>query len=729
MGRKLAPRQSPSGTTPAALSDPTSPGGTRQRRGLRAAFTRLNVVALAVAAAVRGFDAAYHGTRLVHAVMPDNLLLYNQLLGWIRHGDSPLGYTLTPAPYFLDMALELPLMLVAPDFEWFAYALALVYALLIGASLAAVLRVVLDVDRVVAIVGSAAALLAFYSSAPLWLVMHAFICNHTSEIFSTLGLVALVHAWFRLGAPRQRFAVAAYPAVVVVCVASSPFFIVTYCVPVAIAVGSLVGSEQVSWRRLAGFLGLTALGALLGLILLAVISRYAWPIRSDHWWQQPWRAYARLRNLVRADPRLLHIALAVFVGVLASSALAVVGRLRGWRAPLRFALAFYPAAVVAAIAVVIKRGAFLGPYELRYFHASWLLTCVFYVAAAIVAGRALLRRLRARGLPSAPRWLPWTAGALGAAGLALVATARGPLTMFEPASLTSPTVRCFADAERAGLLQDGVATVWSARYLNAARLAPAWQSPNVIVELLQSPVPSLHSQENNLVWLNGPYRAGRTKLNFLITHGLSDDALKAWRGWVGAPDRTIHCAAPLEGQTSFELWIWDRDDAQRRLAEIVTHSNQRGPFAPIIAASDMAIDVEWGMDTPATDGELVGRRRVWRRAIHRAGGTVAVSRDAFVPGGRYRLDLELDALPSGAGGEPVAEVIVGVEGAPPQRFAIAAGTHHASLEVELRNPGGATSGYATTIAVNARAAETIELSGMTLTLLALDAVSPFEIFR
>src|SRR5262249_51625563 len=157
---------------------------------------------------------------------------------------------------------------------------------------------------------------------------------------------------------------------------------------------------------------------------------------------------------------------------------------------------------------------------------------------------------------------------------------------------SSAAIGCFADADRAGLLQDGVATVWTARYLNAARLAPGWRSPNVIVELLQSPVPTLHPQENNLLWLNGTYRGGRAKLNFLITHGLSDEALKAWRGWMGAPDRTISCAAPLYGQSSFELWIWDHDDAQRRLAEIVTRNNLLGPFAPVIGAADMTIDVE-----------------------------------------------------------------------------------------------------------------------------------------
>jgi hypothetical protein len=627
------------------------------------------------------------------------------------------------------MALELPLMLVAPDFEWFAYALALVYALLIGASLAAVLRVVLDVSGVVAIVASAVALIAFYSLAPLWLIMHAFICNHTSEIFSTLGLVALVHVWFRRGAPRPRYASAAYTAVVVVCVTSSPFFLVTYCVPVAIAVGSLVGSEEVSWRRLAGFVGLTVLGSLLALVVLAVISRYAWPIRSDHWWQQPWRTYARLRNTVRADPQLRHLTMAVVVGVTASTALAVVGRLRGWRVPLRFALTFYPATVVSCVVVVIKRGAFLGPYELRYFHAAWLMTCAFYVSCAVVGGRALVLRIRARGLPSAPHWLLWTAGALGAAGLWLVVTARGPLTMFEPASLSSAAIRCFADADRAGLLQDGVATVWTARYLNAARLAPGWRSPNVIVELLQGPVPALHPQENNLLWLNGTYRGGRAKLNFLITHGLSDEALQAWRGRMGAPDRTISCAAPLYDQSSFEIWIWDRDDAQRRLADIVTRNNLRGPFAPVIGAADMTIDVEWGMDTAPTDGELVGQRRVWRRGVHRVGGTLAVSRDAYLPGGRYRLELDLEALPSGTRREPVVEVVASVEGATPQRFAIAAGIHHAVLEVVIENPGGATSGNAMTIAVNAREAETIELSGMKFTPVALDALSPFGIFR
>lgn len=85
------------------------------------------------ACAMRLFDASYSAYRTTASAAPDNLIYYNMLLEWWQGGDSPLGHTLLPSPYFIDIALQFPLALVARDFEHFAYALALVYsALLFG---------------------------------------------------------------------------------------------------------------------------------------------------------------------------------------------------------------------------------------------------------------------------------------------------------------------------------------------------------------------------------------------------------------------------------------------------------------------------------------------------------------------------------------------------------------------------------------------------------------------
>jgi hypothetical protein len=99
-----------------------------------------------------------------------------------------------------------------------------------------------------------------------------------------------------------------------------------------------------------------------------------------------------------------------------------------------------------------------------------------------------------------------------------------------------------------------------------------------------------------------------------------------------------------------------------------------------------------------------------------------------------RYQLELSATPASANPDPVAEVVVKVDGrgdaVQQQRFPISAGARRAVLEIHVDNPGGATtSGSAMTIAVLPRAAESVELSGMKLTPIALDAIAPFEIFR
>ena len=674
-----------------------------------------SALGLMLGAVWHAFDAAYRVARWFHiAAPPDSLLHYNMLLVWWRHGDSPRGYTLTPSPYFIDIALQLPIALLAPDFERFAYVLALVYALLIFAALAALLAIVFAASRALAVLVAGVAVVGFYTRAPFSLILHSFIYNHTSEVFASLGLVVLLERLFRPGAPHRWYAALLYAVALAGCVTSSPFFIATYCVPSSIAVASVVGTQHVTWRRLVRFAGLSIVSALAGLVVLAIIGRYVWPVRQDHFAARSfWRTFRTVVATLHAEPGAWHLALAALAGAMASAVLAVIGRVRRWPVPLRFVLAYYPASLIACVLLPLKRGAFYGAYELRYFQLPWLLTAAFYVGVAGWIARAIAGRVRWR--PTLPRWSRWSVGVLAVgAGVALVATASGPLTVAAPASTTSASIACFAEAERTAGLQDGLAGVWMARYLNAARLGPAWRSAHVVVEIASYADAAINPHENNLLWFDGAYRGGAARLNFLVTHELNDAALETWRARLGAPDHVITCPSPADlryTRATFEIWVWDRDEPQRTLAEIVTHDNLRGPFTPVVGAREMSIDRTWGMVT-----------------THDENGEVIRTRPIFVPGGRYRLDLDLSVTHAVASGAPVAEVVVFVDRHRTQRFPVLAGTRHAALEIRVSNTG-ATSGNMLTIAVAARTPTSVSLSAMKLTPIALAGIAPFEIFH
>src|SRR5262249_54209571 len=158
--------------------------------------------------------------------------------------------TLTPSPYFIDILVQLPIALLAPDYERFAYALAVTYAVLIFASLFLVVRIALAVTSTFALAITGAVIAMFYAYAPFNVVMHAFIVNHTSEVLTTLGLLALVRAWFVRGARARRDRPYVYALLIALCVASSPFFIATYCLPAAFAATALLGTADVDRRRL-----------------------------------------------------------------------------------------------------------------------------------------------------------------------------------------------------------------------------------------------------------------------------------------------------------------------------------------------------------------------------------------------------------------------------------------------------------------------------------------------
>jgi hypothetical protein len=662
---------------------------------------------LALATAVHAVDARLSAIRAAQSVLPDSLVHYNMLFAWWRHGDSPRGFTLTPSPYFIDMAVEFPLMLLTPDYERWSYALACSYAVLIFAGLYVVARFVLGATAIFAAAVAGLTLVAFYKLAPFYFVVHAFVVNHTSEIFTTLGMIALAWVWFRPKARRGRYAACALVPAVAVCVMSSPFFIATYCIPAVVAAAAIVGTEYMPARRFVWFAGVTAIGALLGLFALAIVSRYWWPVRGDNYGSS-WKAYKAFKHALVTEPGGTRAAWAIAIAALASIALAIVGRRTGrWSIPTVFLCAFFPACTACCVLLPIKRGAFGGPYEFRYITFPSLWACAFYITVGARLAIALATRWQRRlSLRAAPSWLPWTSGALGTAALAIATTCQGPSTI-DDTSIDAKMVRCFRDAEQRAGLQDGLGLWWLARYMNAARYATDWHSPYVVVQLLPNDLPQIDPRDNNLAWFDGTYRHGAAKLNFLVTYAMTDRALAFFRDHIGAPDRMITCPLPIfygTGRPDFDLWVWDRDDAQRRLAELVTHDNLRSPFAPVIGADQMTIDVEWGM-----------------RKEH---GAVEVN-PMWLPSGRYRLELELE--PSA---DAVAEIRVrqDVRGEI-ARASIAPGDAHPAMTFEIENRGGPTSGAAVYIEVSASAAHSVEVSGATLTMTDESGISPFSVFR
>ena len=172
------------------------------RDEMRRTLERLSVFALAVAVVARAFEAGYFYVRALAVVPADSLLHHHWILTWWRHGDSIRGFTLTPSPYFIDLAIQLPIAFLTGDFESFSYVMALTFAVLLFLSMFAVMRIAFNGSTLVASIAAGLALVAFYVVAPFSVVLHAFSYNHTSEVYSTLGLVALIHLLFRPGAPR-----------------------------------------------------------------------------------------------------------------------------------------------------------------------------------------------------------------------------------------------------------------------------------------------------------------------------------------------------------------------------------------------------------------------------------------------------------------------------------------------------------------------------------------------
>ena len=241
-----------------------------------------------VAAAVLVFDRSYLAYRQSMAAAPDNLIYYTMLSRWWHHGDSPVGYTLLPSPYFVDLAIQLPIALLAPDFEVFSYGLALTFYLLVTGAVELVWRAWTGSSWLAATLAAAVTMSLYVGCVPTVVHVHLFWQSHTSELFGSL--LAL---WFvlsrvramedeRVGWPVPLLTLVGFTIWTFIQVASSPFFGATFAVPLVVtALASFLLPRRDHHRALLQFGLATVVGSLLGLVFDAVLSWGRWPIRGD----------------------------------------------------------------------------------------------------------------------------------------------------------------------------------------------------------------------------------------------------------------------------------------------------------------------------------------------------------------------------------------------------------------------------------------------------------------
>jgi hypothetical protein len=138
------------------------------------------------------------------------------------------------------------------------------------------------------------------------------------------------------------------------------------------------------------------------------------------------------------------------------------------------------------------------------------------------------------------------------------------------------------------------------------------------------------------------------------------------------------------------------------------------------------------MTADPRDSEVVAGHRVWKRGVHRDGVSMAVVRPITLPSGRYRIEVALHAVPLAGAAGPVAELVVHVPRSArivTRRFTISADESPRDLEFNVDNFGGATSGAPLWMDLYPRAAASIDLAGITITLVRARQLSPFHIFQ
>jgi hypothetical protein len=669
------------------------------------------------------FDISYQESRAIESVLGDNLLAYNELLTWRQLGDPLTSFTLTPSPYFIDLLFQLPIALLSDDFERFAYWEALGYGTGAAAALIVLFRS-LGASRWASALSSALTMTVYFLCFPQELVLHLHVPNHTSEVIgSILGLALLVKLTKDAARPLPR-EYALFGVLVFVSTLSSTFFFATFLVP-ALGALAVVAIDRARRRTALALMALAVVCAAAGTTVQALVSAYWWPIRKDIYLLTLRQSAEHLRDvLLQPNHRVAPAGFAVGVTL----ALVLLARSPRARRALCVPLVFYLVAVISCLGLPVARGAFQWTYSFRFLQVPALGSVAIVVACAV---RAFSEAASTR------RVLTRVASSLLIAGVPiLLSFFRGPLTESSARSMTAPLLACMRSPEHLPLLEDGLASVLPARFMNASFRGPARGLPNLVVEIERWHPPSLVSSENNISWFRDGYRKGAHSLNFVVTFQLPTESLAWLRRRVGEPDIVFRCPLPADWRPwrvadrmdeQVETWVWTSAAAKKTLREMVLEDNMRGLF---VRPSDheATIGAKWGMN--GTEGtELVDGSLTWRRGEARY-PRVAWTRPMFAPAGRYRADVELQVeglTPAAAHGVTITAYL----GAGPiARVEVPTGARSASFEYVSQNPGGAVSGFDTWFVVDAEpAAVRVAVHAIRLTRLEAAAVDPLRVFR
>lgn len=702
---------------PAAPS-PSSTLADRLGRSARALGPWL--FALLVTAAA--FDISYQGSRAIESVLADNLLSYNALLTWRQLGDPVTSFTLTPSPYFIDLIFQLPIALLTDDFERFAYWEALAYACATSGAFVALFRA-LGATRWGSALAAALTMAVYFLCFPQTLVLHLYVPNHTSEVIGSLLGAALLLKMSKVARAPRRRTLALFGALVLVNMLSSTFFVATFLLP-ALGALAVLAVDRARRRTAAKLFGIALVSAAAGTFAQSWIAAFWWPIRKDVYGLTVLQSAKHLETVLtkpehRVATFFIALGLVLAVGLLVR------------RPPLRVPLAFFLFVVLSCAGLPVLRGGFEWTYSFRFLQLPALLSL------AVVVGTGVLGAFNAvKARPALTRTV-WVVAA--GATLLLLLFFRGPLSESSARSMTAPMLGCMRAPEHMSLLEDGLATVLPARFINASFRGPSHAVPNVVVQLERWHPPSLVASQNSTSWFRGGYRKGRRSINFVVTFQLPTESLAWLRQRVGAPDVVFRCPIPADWRPwrvadrmdeDVETWVWNGDDAKRTLEELVLHDNMRGLF---VSPSDheATLDAKWGMQSGSEATELVGDAWKWQRRDG-ASARVAWSRPMYVPAGRYRADVDLlvegpSTSPGAAANGLTITALVGTESV--ARVPVAIGARSVSFEYVNRNPGGPTSGDNNWFVFDAEAADRVEVRAMRLTRLDATGPDPLRVFR
>ncbi|MDB4938031.1 MAG: hypothetical protein JWP87_5003 [Labilithrix sp.] len=659
------------------------------------------------------FDLAYEAHRRLSPASPDNLVYYNMLLDWWRRGSPLHGHTLLPSPYFVDLVLQAGPALAARDFEAFVYFQALTYASLLFGGATLLTRATASVPFWRASIVGCVAVALYFFVAPPSVNAHAFMQNHTSEVFC--GLFTLVFV-FRHGTRAGSREAIAYVLWIAVNVASSPFFISTFVLPALAGALLVSGTRSITVRRGAAFVGVTVAAAALGVVFDSLLSHWWWPIRGDDYAITTQVGASRLLQVVRGGmPAFVPV---VVVGVLGGAGVVAVVRhsTLDWR--WLFVMTFGAVSLVTCVAMPVARGAFGSLYELRYVQEPVFLTCI---AVAFAAVRGLARLAAGHPTIVVPTWL--SRAAMAMVTFVALFFMKGPLAVAHGPSVTAPMLQCFAAIEKGAGLHAGIASLPSARFLNAARLAGSSQP---IVELGPWHPPSLIASENNQLWLASSARTA--VFDFIVTDAFSKETLALFRERIGAPSKVFTCPIPsvLSASPDFEIWFYDEVGAQTRLRDMVLGDSMRARFAPWSTEKRVAVDLAWSMYAPEGGRELDGSGSfVWRQSPEKPAFAAARTGSMYLPSGDYQITLRA-RFDAPTWQEPV---IVAYQGARELGRAVMSRDRPTVLDVSLYNKGGPTSGALFFLVVIAGGAQSVTIDGLDIEQLRNPGPDLLRLFR